>query len=276
MKRPLFLFIVLAAASVVSTDAAHAQISIRSPLSDDREASPGSVYDGEIIVWNETTEFQQAKIYQTDYRFYADGTNVYGDPGNDPRSNARWTEVSASTITIPPGESVPVTYRVEVPDSMDSGVPAGTYWSMIMVEAVPKGSPESTIDPETGEPRYLVMQIMRYGIQVATHIEGTGASALSIANSELKLREDGSAALQVAVENAGDRLIRPDMWVELYDEEGNALGRFDGVQNRIYPQTSVRQEVGLGRLGPGTYRALVIFDGGGDNVFGAEYTLAVN
>jgi hypothetical protein len=46
--------------------------------------------------------------------------------------------------------------------------------------------------------------------------------------------------------------------------------------SRIYPGTSIRQKIRLGSLEPGNYRALVILDGGGDQVFGAEYQLALN
>ncbi|MFT7550090.1 MAG: hypothetical protein ACI9BV_000386 [Rhodothermales bacterium] len=65
-----------------------AQISVRSSLSDDRELEPGSTYEGVIQIWNETGQLQEAKIYQTDYLFYSDGSNVYGDPGLNERSNA--------------------------------------------------------------------------------------------------------------------------------------------------------------------------------------------
>ncbi|MBO6574828.1 MAG: hypothetical protein JJ896_05400 [Rhodothermales bacterium] len=271
MLRLILLLCVLSVPAAVQ-----AQISIRTALSDDRRVAPGTTYDGVVEVWNETDVIQQAKVYQTDYRFFADGTNVYGEPGSEPRSNALWTQVSAGTITIPPQQSVPVNYRVAVPESVNGAEPEGSYWSMIMVEAVPPESPESTINPENGEPEYYVLQIMRYGIQVATHIRGTGGPSLNITGSELKLLDGGQTALQVLVENQGTRMIRPEVWVEVYAEDGSALGKHDGVQNRIYPGTSVRQEIGLGTLAPGRYRALVIFDGGGEDVFGAEYNLEVN
>lgn len=267
--------LLLALFLVASAGSTNAQISVRSELSDDREVQPGTTYEGVIQVANDTDEFQEAKIYQTDYRFYSDGSNVYGEPGQDARSNANWTRVSAPSITLPPRSMASVTYLVSVPEALEGKPLEGSYWSMIMVEAVPKTSPESTVNPETGEPEYALLQIMRYGVQVATHIQGTGASEVTMPDSGLERLEGGELALRVIVENGGSRMIRPEIWVELYGEDGSAFGRRDGVQSRIYPGTSINQQIKLGDLEPGKYRALVILDGGGEEVYGAEYTLAL-
>ncbi len=270
-----YLMCVLAISGLAHSPAA-GQLSVRSSLSDDREAQPGSMYEGEIRVHNETDEVQQAKIYQTDYLFYADGSNIYGDPGQDLRSNATWTTLSDATLTIPPNETIPVHYVVHVPARQNGDTPDGSYWSMVMVEAISKDSPESTINPDTGEAQYGVLQIMRYGIQIATHISGTGKSILNMSDTGLTKLENGASTLEMNISNSGNRMVRPDMWVEIYDENGTAFGRYDGTKNRIYPGTSIHQRVLLGDLDPGHYRALVIIDAGTDEVYGAEYQLAVN
>jgi hypothetical protein len=41
----------------------------------------------------------------------------------------------------------------------------------------------------------------------------------------------------------------------------------------MYPGTSVRQRIVLPDLPEGEYRALVVVDAGGDDAFGAEYTI---
>ena len=267
---PLVLSLLLLVSS------ATAQISVRSDLSDDREVLPGGTYEGTIQVANDTDEFQEAKIYQTDYRFFSDGSNVYGDPGQDPRSNANWVRVVAPSVTLPPKSSVPLSYMVTVPETINGEPLEGSYWSMIMVEAVPKTSPESTINPETGKPEYALLQIMRYGVQIATHIQGTGRSNLIMPDSGLERLDGGGVALRVIVENSGSRMIRPEIWVEIYGDDGKAFGRREGVQSRIYPGTSINQQISLGDLEAGAYRALVILDGGGEEVYGAEYTLDLN
>jgi hypothetical protein len=268
----LFVGTVLICAAV---SPALGQISVRSGLSDDRSAAPGGTYHGNVVIKNETDEIQQAKIYQTDYRFFADGTNVYGSPGQDPRSNADWTVIASPLVTIPPNEMVDLSYVVTVPESTPDFVLDGSYWSMIMIEALPKQSAESALNENPDEPELGLRQVVRYGIQIATHIEATGVSNLRLDGTGLIQLENGETALNLVVENDGTTMIRPDLWVELYDLNGETLGRRNGVPTRIYPGTSVNQKVSLGDLAPGNYKALVILDAGTDDVFGAEYTLEI-
>ncbi|HET6566508.1 MAG TPA: hypothetical protein VFG50_01000, partial [Rhodothermales bacterium] len=70
--------------------AADAQVAVVSGLSEEHTAQPGETYQGAIQVRNQTAESQEVRVYQTDYLFYADGTNVYGAPGSTRRSNASW------------------------------------------------------------------------------------------------------------------------------------------------------------------------------------------
>ncbi len=268
---PLLLGLVLMANPATST----AQISVRSQLSNDVVARPGESYEGSILIRNDTDEVQQAKIYQTDYLFQSDGTNYFGDPGLDDRSNANWVEISSSTMIVPPHEAVALSYRVHVPQTIASETLEGTFWSIIMVEGVPSTSPEN-LQNQTPDDALGVIQVTRYGVQIATHIEGTGAAELIITESAFTRTPDGEALLQISVANNGDKMVKPEVWIELYDSDGQALGRMDGLNNRIYPGTSVKQQIKLGELEPGNYRALVIMDAGDDEVFGAEFTLNID
>lgn len=252
-----------------------AQISVRSQLSHDENVIPGEQYSGVILVRNDTEEVQQAKIYQTDYLFQSDGTNYFGDPGKLDRSNASWIEVGASQVMIPPRESVEITYRVNVPESINEASPSGSYWSIIMVEGIPKTSPEN-LENELPDNSYGVLQVTRYGVQIASHLENTNGAELTITESQLTRSDAGEATLNLAVQNDGDALVRPDMWVELYAADGSAIGRMDGQKSRLYPGTSVTQRIKLGSLDAGAYRALVIMDAGEEDVFGAEFTLNID
>jgi len=273
MKRSIVFLMLLLAAVIPSSSLA--QISVRSQLSHDETVIAGDSYTGAVLIRNDTDEIQQAKIYQTDYQFASDGSNYFGEAGSLDRSNASWVDVAASSIMVPPRESISVTYQVHVPVEINGMSPSGSYWSLIMVEGVPKTSPEN-VDNEKPQEGLGVIQVTRYGIQVASHIEGTGEPELSITESALVRSETNEATLHLSVSNLGDTLVRPKIWIELYNESGTALGRREGLNNRIYPGTSVKQQIKLGELSPGSYRALVIMDAGDEDVFGAEYTLNID
>ncbi len=249
-----------------------AQISVIGELSQDKDVRPGEKYEGVIVVKNDTNEPQEAKVNQTDYTFHFSGTNNYGEPGSNPRSNARWVTFSPSFLTIPPQGMMAVNFVVNIPPDPEKKM-LGTYWSMLMIEGIPKGSAESSLPPKDNKAQMGIMQIIRYGVQIASHIAGTGARNIKFLDVKLVGQEKNKRILQVDIENSGDIGMRPEIYVELFDEKGMTRGKFPGSKYRLYPGTSVRQAIDLSSVPAGTYKALVVVDAGGDDVFGAQYTL---
>jgi hypothetical protein len=250
-----------------------AQISVIGELSQDKEVRPGEKYEGVILVRNDTNEPQEAKVYQTDYSFHFSGTNNYGEPGTHPRSNAKWVSFSPSFLTIPPLGTLAVNFTVTVPADKEKKL-VGTFWSMLMIEGIPKGSAESSIPPKDKKAQMGIMQTIRYGVQIATTLAGTGSRKIKFLDVKLAPTQDGKKRnLLVDIENTGEIGMRPEVYVELFDDQGVSQGKFPGVKYRIYPGTSVRQSIDLSSVAKGTYKALVVVDAGGDDVFGAQYTL---
>ena len=270
MVRTLFLLFL---AVIFFCSVAHSQVSVIGELSNDKEARPGEKYDGAVSVRNDSNEPQEVKIYQTDYMFFRDGTNTYGDPGTVSRSNAKWITFSPSFVTVPPLSTVAVNYSVVVPLESDTTKLIGSYWSMLMVEGIAKGSAESAAQKDPKKSQMGIRQTIRYGIQIATHIAQTGTKRINFVDTKLIPDEKGKRYLQVDLENTGEVWIRPDVYVELFNDQGVSKGKFSGVRYRLYPGTSVRQMIDLTSAAPGSYKALVVVDAGGEDVYGAEYTL---
>jgi hypothetical protein len=250
-----------------------AQVSIIGELSQDKDALPGDVYSGTIVIRNDTQEPQEAKVYQTDYTFQFNGTNNYGEPGLISRSNAKWIAFSPAYVTLPPQGMMAVNFTVTVPKETDSIKLVGSYWSMLMVEGIQKGSAESSIRPKDAKAQMGIMQTIRYGIQIATTIANTGTRKIQIVDHKVIKKEDGKRILQIDVENIGEIAIRPDVYAELFNAQGASLGKFLGVKYRIYPGTSVRQSIDISTVKQGEYKALIVVDAGGDDVFGVQYIL---
>lgn len=140
-----------------------------------------------------------------------------------------------------------------------------------MVEGIPKGSPESSGARAKAE--MGITQTIRYGIQIATHMTGTGTKQIEFGERKLFVNEKGERTFQIDIVNTGDLWIRPDVYIELFDEQGVSKGKFPGIRYRIYPGTSVRESVNLSDAPKGKYKALVVVDAGGDDIFGAQYEL---
>ena len=261
----LFLSLFIGLPSVVS-----AQITVRGSLAHDLDGVPGAILTGQIVVDNDTGEPQQAKVYQTDYLFYADGSNEYDEPGTTQRSNANWIRFSPDNMVIPPNSSVTISYEVTVPDSVSNG----SFWSMLMVEGVEAGSAENA--DETAEERQVgFRQVTRYGVQMAVHLRNQAEQNVSFDAIQLVADDEGSTHFQADVLNTGSLMMRPEVYLRIFDAEGAEHGPFEGVQFRMYPGTSVRQRIDLTSLPTGTYQALLIVDNGDDAVFGGQYELTL-
>ncbi len=256
----LFLFLLIPIAS-------EAAVSVVGGLSHERALEIGKTYQGTIFIKNHGDAPEEVRVYQTDYLFFFDGRNLYGEPGETVRSNALWITFSPRRLRVPAKGRSAVNYTIRVPD--DESL-TGTYWSMMMVEGM--GKPPEAVEEEKGKIKLGMRQVMRYGIQMVTHIGDTGVRELKFLKTKL-LKEEKERILQVDIENIGERWLRPFLWAELYDEEGTYIGRFEGGRLRIYPGTSVRFKVDLSEVPKGIYKALVVADCGGDDVFGATYTL---
>ncbi len=251
---------------------ANAQVSVLGSLAKDHDAQPGDTYNGQIMVRNDTDQPVQARIYQTDYMFFHDGTNYFDDPGTTERSNATWVQFNPSTLTLPARETGTVNYVVSVPDEGDTTSLNGTYWSMLMVEGIPKDAPESTIG-DGDKHRFGIRQVTRYGVQIATHVRRTETVSIEIESVEIKKDAQGRSVLHLSFENTGNILIVPETWIELYEGDGAFAGRIGGSQSRVYPGTSVAHLFDLSGTPAGSYDALIVVDGGNDNIFGAQYTV---
>ncbi len=238
-----------------------AQIAMQGKLTHEFVVEPGQSYAGEIVISSTTDSRTGVEITQSDYLFFADGSNVYGEPGSVPRSNVAWISFYASPI-IEPGETVSIPFTIKVPNDPSL---VGTYWSMILI--TPELPPAETPAEGVG-----IQQRMGYGIQIVTHIGDTGERKISISDVKL-LREEEGPVLQLDVENTGERWVRPMAWAELYDEQGSTVGRFESSQLRIYPGCSVRHRFVLSEVPSGAYKALVVFDNNDEYVWGAQYDL---
>ncbi|MGB8658037.1 MAG: hypothetical protein WCE90_09685 [Candidatus Zixiibacteriota bacterium] len=280
MKKLLILFLFWLGA----VNSCFPGVSVIGELTREKTLLPGETFEGTIDLKNTGEKTCEVSVYQTDYLFYADGSNRYGEPGSDVRSNASWLSISPHRLTIPPNEMGSVHYRVRVPESkqlasvddigtQETGSLNGTYWSMIMIEPVPETDPEN-VEGETGKVKMGIQTNIRYGIQMVTNIGESGARQIKFLNKKLT-SQDGRKILEIDVENSGERWLSPTLWVEVYDHDGIKVGRFESERKRIYPRCSVRHRVDLTGMPEGRYKALVVVDNGDDYVFGAKYDLGI-
>lgn len=251
---------------------AGASVAVLGPLAYESIVQPGTSYEGSVEIQNSSEEAQQVRFYQADYFLYADGRTEFGEAGRLSRSNARWITVAPAEITLPAGEKAMVRYVVNVPDDATL---KGSYWSVLMVEPVAGAGAETIGAANAAKSTVSIQQVLRYAVQIVTQIGSTGTVQLRFVQLQLPA-EGGARSLIVDVENTGDRWYRAGVSAELYGADGAYVGKFDAGTLRAYPGTSVRFTLDLAGVAKGSYKALIVADCGGDDVFGANVPLVLN
>jgi hypothetical protein len=268
VQPPVLVFrltlVALLVSALVHPARSDAQIAVVGSTVEEHTAAPGQTYEGTVLIRNLTGQPQTVKVYQTDYRFFADGTSHFDAAASTPRSNASWIKPSASTIVIPPSGEMTLGYTITVP-AIDTL--RGTFWSALMVEGAP------TAPPATANKQVGLGAIVRYAVQLATHLPATGSRKVAFANQTLSADSTGHRVVELDVENIGDRGYRPSIWVELYDSTGTLRGRREQQRGLLYPGTSLKQRFVFDTLPAGTYKAVIFADTGDDAVFAAQYKL---
>lgn len=250
---------------LVFVSTSNGNILIMNGLTHEHLALQGETKNGIIELKNISETAQSIQLYQRDYWYSYNGDSRNDDPGTMKRSNATWININPTFITLGPNETTTVEYEIKVPSG---DTIKGSYWSVIMVEGL---TPPDTSKSERG---IKINTVIRYAIQVITNIGDTGERNLSFIDFNLS-REDNITQLSVALENVGERLLRPEVSLEVFNTEGVSKGVFKAIRRKLYPGTSAKVFLDLTELETGSYSSLLIADCGDDYVFGSNLTLDI-
>ena len=252
---------------LAASTATAGEISVIGSLVREASLQAGEKTEGVILVRNNGDVPREVIVHQTDYRFTADGRNDFAEAGTLPRSNTGWIQFSPGQATIPPHATASVYYTMETPQQADL---QGTYWSLLMVEALPTVDLDAPVVDARG---VRIDTVIRYGIELITEVGAPSAGALAFESGALR-RADGQTILALDIGNTGTRQLSPQVWVDVFDAGGASMGRFQAKRrSRLLPGCSARYDLDLTSLPSAQYTGLAIADAGSDQVFGSDYTL---
>jgi hypothetical protein len=243
----------------------NANIVVLNGLTHENRAQPGETYRGSIQIQNTGKNDKSVRVYQRDYWFSYTGESKHDPAGTMARSNAGWISYNPELVTLDSSEVTTIDFEVTIPDN---DTLRGTYWSVIMVEGI---TPPDTTQIESG---VRINTAIRYAVQIITNIGSTGVSDLQFLGLELA-RENEDNVLHVAVENTGERILRPEMNLELFDESGNTVGVIKSDPRKIFPGTSVMSTLVLEGIKPGNFNGVLVADCDEDRLYGTNLSLEI-
>ena len=260
-RRFLFSFVCI----ISSLSFVHAGIVVMNGLTHEYQVQPGESYRGTIQIQNAENKEKSVKVYQTDYWFSYTGESRHDSAGTIPRSNAKWITYNPELMTLEANQTTEIEFEIKVPanDTLK-----GTYWSVIMVEGI---VPPDTSSNKSG---VTINTSIRYAVQIITNLAKPGKSDMQFLGLQMA-KEDDVNYLNVMVENTGERLLRPELSVELFDASGNSVGVIKADRKKTYPGTSVRIVLPLEGIKPGKYSGVLVADCDEDHIFGTNVSLEV-
>jgi hypothetical protein len=248
---------------------AEAGIVVTGDLTHEYQLKPGQTHEASIELENRDATPKTVRIYQTDYRYQANGQSFFPSPGTTERSNAGWLTFSPKVMTVPPMQKSRIRYLIRVPRDRTK---KGTYWSMLMIQEVPDAAPAKTERKDNTVT--LASPASRSGVQIVTQLENSGQIALEFTSATV-VSKNAKRILSIDIENRGTRIAHPEMWLEVYTGGGLKAGRFVSEAGSILPGCSIRREIDISTLPKGTYNSLFIADCGQRDTFGLEIKLVL-
>jgi len=261
----LFSLIFLPLSFFLNTLSSEANILVLNGLTHELEAESGGHYKDRIEIQNNGTEEKSVKVYLRDYWYSYSGESRHDDPGTLERSNAAWISYSPQLLTLQPNEKTFIDFEINIPqnDSLE-----GSYWSVIMVEGI---VPPDTVASTHG---VKINTAVRYAVQVITNIGDMGKKDLQFVGLEL-VNNGQNNLLNVAVENIGESILKPEMSVEVFDENGNSQGVFKADRKKTLPGTSIKVSLVLEGIKPGSYSAILVADCDEEHIYGTNISIEI-
>lgn len=225
------------------------------------EVGIGQKIQKSIVIDNHSDTDIILEFSKGDYAFNAKGNIWFISPGKLFRSNADWIQIPTQQFTVKAKSQKILDYYVQIPDEATLN---GSYWSVIFInELIPQKN-----DSETDRLDLNVKQ--RYAIQSIQQIGDTGAYNIDFISTTYSKKDQ---IFNLIVKNTGERFIQPEVWVELFTEDGQKIGRFYATPSKLYPQTSCNYQIPLIPLSQKKYVAITVVDCGQYKLFGSQYTI---
>ena len=144
-----------------------------------------------------------------------------------------------------------------------------------MVEGSSESSPVTSTGNESQAGASIVSKV-RYAVRIDTNIGDTGVRSIAVIGSHMRQTDDG-LSFQVDIENTGERALGPVVSLEVYNEQGDFIGRFDSENGKqsLHQRCSVVYKVPVPALESGAYPAMLYIDNLDEYVWSAQVNIKV-
>lgn len=247
------------------------------PLVKELEMVPGSTIKKGITIKSTEEKPISVTIAYRDFRLTKDGNLKLIEAGKSNRSLGSYINFSSRSFILDPGGEREIEYKINLPNSADK-----PHWGTLII------APKILNNQENGEGKKEKEEMkfkinFKYSyrhviIQRSTNSpppQGRMANLTITGTGKDKVKE---TTLEATFSNTGKAITKCQGYVEIFDDKGQKIKRYDFVQDRfVFPKSkrTFSQSLSGLDLKSGEYLAVAIIDFGGENVVGGRYRFTI-
>ncbi len=204
-------------------------------------AEPGAVLDRRVLVSNGSDKIQRYRLDPVDGLTGVTSGTVYANRDDRNDATAEWLTPSVRQVTLAPGESRRIPFRVRVPETARPGDHVGGLAFQDSVETTAKSN-------------LSVTQVVRIVVGVRIIVPGGSPGPVTVGKARIQALPGTSvASVELPLENTGERLCRPDLRVVLTSEDGKE-DVVERTLDTVLPGARIAYPLAWPRtIKPGTY-----------------------
>lgn len=229
------------------------------------DVSPGQSFQDEVQVTNSGSASGTVRLYPVDATTGQTSGPVYLSAADVRKGVGAWIELDQTELTLAPGESRAVAFKIRVPQSARPGQHLG---GLVAEDTVLKeGQSGGALQVKLQQRMVTAVQINLPGVMVEK-VEITGVAS-SI--------QAGNQVLELGLRNDGTEMVKPSGSVHVTNAQGQEVQRLNFQLESILPDTQIQYPVQIERqaLAAGEYHATVRISYGKQGTASYETTFQV-
>ena len=263
MKNLFFLFLLFLVSKLF------AGITIVNGLTHIHDAKPGDKINGTIVIKNinkEDSERVSILLKHIDQTCGKEGN--YVDPKKFKRSIVNWISFNTTEKVIRPGRSFNLKYTIKIPKTYkDLPLDFGSFWNTVLIQG-------NQVLSENTTQGVTINSKVRYGVQLIVNLGKKTNPELTFEQVRLSKYKDDVRLMQVKVENLGNFMVKPEVLIQLFNEDGTEAFKTNANIRKLYPNGCRIFNVYLEGVPKGKYEGVLVADYGSD-IFGINLTLNI-
>jgi Bacterial protein of unknown function (DUF916)/Protein of unknown function C-terminal (DUF3324) len=226
------------------------------------DSNPGIVVKSSVRVTNAGTATGSVALYPVDATTAQTSGAVYLDKKDPRRDVGAWITLGIQQLTLNPGQSQVVPFRIIIPGT----VLPGQHLGGIVAEnlAQEQNSTKTQNGKNTGTFQIIVKHLTVIAVQV--NLPGTPVEQLAAAGVQSG-GENGYQSLQLGLSNTGNVMVKPYGSLQITDSQRQVVKDISLKLDTFLPQTSINYPVYIKgqALNVGDYQATLNLTYGPDN-----------